>query len=205
MFFAFLFIFRWFMLQMKMVIHIFFVTSVNPVFHSFLPRYTVPTSSLIVPSTILELPETLLRSCSLRNLQHVKSYCFTERSAFSDSYYITDFDVSEAGTEMDAHVTVAFLEPVILSDIMQIIPSYNDSPLHLHLLDNSCKNTSSDRNIASEWTFLVNVSSFQGLTRRFEPKTDIAAISHGLLSLGAQTFLPVKKDRGLLLKRTLGL
>lgn len=43
------------------------------------------------------------------------------------------------------------------------------------------------------------------LTRCLETKSDIAAVSHGLLALRAQTFLAIEKDRRLLLERALGL
>lgn len=136
---------------------------------------------------------------------------------------------------MDTHVTMTFLKTVVLSNIMQIISTYNNGPLHFHLLYNASENTSSDRDVAGEWTFLINVSSFKSLrnihntvfkenleffklfcflrtnkrdiylTRCFESKTNITAVSHRLPSLRAQTFLAVKKDRGLFLKRTFSL
>ena len=64
---------------------------------------------------------------------------------------------------MYAHVTMAFLETVVLSDIVEIIPTYYNGPLHLHLLHDASENASPDRNVASEWAFLVNVSSFESL------------------------------------------
>ena len=168
-------------------------------------QFTPPRSPLIAVSKILELLEALLRSRSFGDLQDIKSHCFTERPAFSNSYYISDLYVPEARTKMYAHVTMTFLKTVVLSDVVEIIPTYDNGPLHLHLLHDASENASSDRNVASEWAFLVNVSSFKSLPRCFETKTDIAAVSHGLPPFRAQTFLSVKKDRRLLLKRTLGL
>lgn len=129
---------------------------------------------------------------------------------------------------MYAHVTMTFLKTVVLSDIVEIIPTYDNGPLHLHLLHDASEDAPSDRNVAGEWAFLVDVSPFKSLrgdiqvrnifllllsneqtlaylARCFEPKTDIAAVSHGLPPFRAQTFLSVKKDRRLFLKRTLGL
>jgi len=106
---------------------------------------------------------------------------------------------------MDAHIAMTLLKTVVLSNVMQIIPAYNYSTLHLHLLYNTSENASSNRHIASEWTFLIDIGSFESFTRRLETEPDVAAVSHRLPSLRAQTFLAVKKDRGLLLKRALAL
>lgn len=43
------------------------------------------------------------------------------------------------------------------------------------------------------------------LTRRLESKTDIASVSGGLTGFWTESLLAVQKNRGLLLKRTLGL
>ena len=64
---------------------------------------------------------------------------------------------------MDRHVTMSFLEAVVLFNIVEIVTTDHDSPLHFHLLDDSSENSSSDRNIPSEGAFLVNVSSFNCL------------------------------------------
>lgn len=106
---------------------------------------------------------------------------------------------------MNTHITMAFLKSIIFSNIMKVIPTNNDSSLHLHFLDHSSEDASSYRNVPSEWAFLVNVGSFQSLAGCFEAETDVAAVSHRLPPFGAQTFLSVKKDRGLLLERTLSL
>lgn len=73
--------------------------------------------------------------------------------------------VPETRTEMDTHIAMTLLKTVVLSNIMQIIPAYNYSTLHLHLLYNTSENTSSNRYIASEWTFLINIGSFESLQR----------------------------------------
>ena len=137
---------------------------------------------------------------------------------------------------MDTHIAMTLFKTVVLSDVMKIIPTYDNSPLHFHLLYYSGKNATSDRNVTSKRAFLVNVSSFQSLENHikkeiithllniinlhvfsfllklnsylawcFETETYIAAIPHRLPPLWAETFLAVKKDRRLLLERTLAL
>lgn len=69
---------------------------------------------------------------------------------------------------MHAHITMAFFKSIIFSNIMQVISSYDNSPLHFHLLYDTGKNTTSDRNVTREWTFLVNVSSFYRLEDKRE-------------------------------------
>lgn len=40
---------------------------------------------------------------------------------------------------MDGHVLVSLLKAVVLADVMQVVPSDDDSALHLHLGYHTCK------------------------------------------------------------------
>lgn len=71
----------------------------------------------------------------------------------------------ETRTKMDTHIAMALLKTVVFSNIMQIIPAYDYSTLHLHLLYNTSENTSPNRYIASEWTFLIDIGSLESLQR----------------------------------------
>jgi len=64
---------------------------------------------------------------------------------------------------MNGHVLVAFLESVVLAYIMQVVPSDDNCPLHLHLDDDTAENTSSDAHIACEWTLLIDVRALDCL------------------------------------------
>lgn len=64
---------------------------------------------------------------------------------------------------MNRHILVAFLKTIIFTDVMQIISSDHNSPLHLHFTYHTSQNTSSDRNISSEWAFFINISSINSL------------------------------------------
>ena len=64
---------------------------------------------------------------------------------------------------MNRHVAMSLFETVVLLDVMEIVTADDDSPLHLHLLNDSGENTSTNRNISSEGAFLVKVRTLNGL------------------------------------------
>ena len=64
---------------------------------------------------------------------------------------------------MDRHVTMSLLKTVVLLDVMKVITTDDDSPLHLHLLDDTSKNSTTNGNITSEWALLVNVGTLNSL------------------------------------------
>ena len=64
--------------------------------------------------------------------------------ALSNSDHIPNLGVPEAGGQMDRHVLVPLLEPIVLSDIVKIITSDHDSSVHLHLGDDSGQHTATD-------------------------------------------------------------
>ena len=61
---------------------------------------------------------------------------------------------------MSGNVFVSLLETTVLSNVMQVVSSYDDCSLHFGGDDLSLEDSSTDRNITSEWTFLVNVWVF---------------------------------------------
>lgn len=64
---------------------------------------------------------------------------------------------------MHADVSVTLLEPVVLPDKVQIITPDHDRALHLHLAHHAVQDTSTDRDVAGEGAFLVDVGSGDGL------------------------------------------
>lgn len=64
---------------------------------------------------------------------------------------------------MHGNVPVTLLETTVLADVMQIITSDDDGPLHLQLLHDSSENASADANVAGEGALLVDVGSIDGL------------------------------------------
>ena len=61
---------------------------------------------------------------------------------------------------MHRHIFMSLLKSIIFSDIMQVVSSYNNCPLHLRLGDCACQDTPSDTDVAGEGTFPVNVVAF---------------------------------------------
>ena len=114
---------------------------------------------------------------------------------------------------MDRHVLVSLLEPVVLLDVVEIVASHYNRPVHLHLGDDSCQDSSADRNLnifrttqsfphrlshlASEGTLLVNVTPVFGLIGDLEAEAGVAE-EPGLRWL--QSSLLVEEDGGLLLE-----
>ena len=55
---------------------------------------------------------------------------------------------------------MSLLETVVLLDVVEVISSDDDRPLHLHALNDPCQDSPADAHIASEGTFLVDIRSF---------------------------------------------
>lgn len=63
---------------------------------------------------------------------------------------------------------MSLFKSIIFSNVVQIVSSDDNRSLHLHLDHGSSKNATPDRNVSSEWTLLVDVFAFEGLTGCFE-------------------------------------
>ena len=61
---------------------------------------------------------------------------------------------------------MSLLKAVVLPDVMEIISSYDDGSLHLHALCYAGQYASTNTDVSSEWTLLVNVVTFYGLRER---------------------------------------
>ena len=64
---------------------------------------------------------------------------------------------------MDRHVSVTLFKSIVFLDVVQVVATDDNSPLHLHLLDNTSQNPTTDGDISSEWALLVNVGAFDSL------------------------------------------
>ena len=78
---------------------------------------------------------------------------------------------------MGRNVAVAFLVPVVLGHIVEVVPADNDGALHLGGDDNSLEDLAADGNSRSEGAFAVNIVGFDGLLRSLEAKTDVLVVS----------------------------
>merc|ERR550534_988024 len=112
----------------------------------------------------LELVELLLvSSWGLGVLDDVESDGLGERSALANGDNVAEFNVPEAGREVDGHVGVSSLESTVLLDKVKVVTS--------------------DGDVASEGALLVDVSALGGFTGSLEAKTDVLDVS--LLGVGA--------------------
>lgn len=64
---------------------------------------------------------------------------------------------------MDRHVTVSLLKAAVLLNVVKVVAANNNRPLHLHLLDNASQDPTTDRDVAGEGAFLVDVGAFNSL------------------------------------------
>ena len=71
---------------------------------------------------------------------------------------------------------MSLLKPVVLLDVVEVVSSNDNGPLHLHALDNPCQDSTTDAHIASEWTLLVYVCAFNSLCNR-KKKKNIATVA----------------------------
>ena len=88
--------------------------------------------------------------------------------ALADSDNISGLDVSEAGREMDRHVPVSLLEPVVLLHVVEIVTPHDNGLVHLHLGDDAGKDATTDGHLANEWALLVNVVALASLNYNFD-------------------------------------
>jgi hypothetical protein len=82
---------------------------------------------------------------------------------------------------MDRHVLMSLLESVVLPDVVQVITSDHDCPLHLQLDDDTSQDSPSDEHIACEGTFLVDITSFCRLNGKDKRQTSLSPQSHSPL------------------------
>ena len=71
--------------------------------------------------------------------------------------------ILEARAQVDRHVLVPLLKTVVLLDVVQVLATDHDGPLHLHLNNHAREDATTDADVPSEWAFLVNVGANGGL------------------------------------------
>ena len=99
----------------------------------------------------------------LGDLQGVEFDGLGEGAALADGDDIADLDVSEARRQVNGHVLVPLLEPVVFLDVVEVISPDDDGSVHLHLGDDSGQDAAEDGDMAGEGALLVDVLSLAGL------------------------------------------
>jgi len=120
----------------------------------------------------LKLFERFLGARSFGDFENVESYGFGKRSALTNRHYVSTLHVPKSRGKMNRDVAMSFLESVVFLDVVEIIPSDDNRPLHLQLRYHPCQNPTSDRHVPREWTLLVYVRSVDCLPRGLKPKTN---------------------------------
>lgn len=123
----------------------------------------------------------------------------SQRSALADHDNVSFLDC-ESRRAVDWDISVPFLISVVFWDVVKVITSNDDGPLHFGGNTDALKDLSPDGDAAGEGTFLINVLGFDGFLGSFEAKTDILEVSDSSGGLLGQQFLAIKEDIFLLLE-----
>lgn len=99
---------------------------------------------------------------------------------------------------MGRDIPVPLFETTVFDDVMQVVPSDNNGPLHLSRLDQTFQDTTTNGNITDKGALLVDVVSFDSGVRCLNAKTHATNETHGLL-LGAANHTLSCNEYGILL------
>jgi hypothetical protein len=110
---------------------------------------------------------------------NIETNGFGEGAALSDGDNITVLD-SEGWGAMGGDVLVPFLKTTVLLDVVQVVSSDDDSPLHLGGHNLSIQNSSTDGNISGEGALLVNEAALNSRIRSLDSKTNVLDETQGL-------------------------
>ena len=119
-------------------------------------------------------------------------------TALSDGDDISVLD-REGRTAMGSNVLVSLFKTTVLSDVVKVVSSYNDSSLHLGGDDLSIKDSSSDGDVSDEGALLVDEGSLDSRVGGLDSKSDVLNETHGLLAGGANSTLSGDENGILLL------
>ena len=61
---------------------------------------------------------------------------------------------------------MSLLKSIVLLDVMKVVSSDDDCSFHLHALNSTSQDSSSDADVASKWTLLINVCAINSLCDR---------------------------------------
>src|SRR5512144_357888 len=87
-------------------------------------------ASGVVISNNLEFLETLLGTMTLGDLQYVETNSLGQGTTFPNGNNIADFNISEAGRAVSAHVSVTFFETAVFTYKVQVITTEYNGTLH---------------------------------------------------------------------------
>ena len=86
---------------------------------------------------------------------------------------------------MDSCVGVSLLETIVLFDVVKVVSANNNGSCHLGGNNHSSEDSTTNRDITSEWALLIDVSTSDGLLWSDETKADV--LPPALRLLGSDT------------------
>ena len=101
---------------------------------------------------------------------------------------------------MGGDVPVALLVPVVLGDVVQVVPSDHNSALHLGGDDDSLENLAPDGDGGGEGTLAVDVVRLDGLLGGLEAESDVLVVPDTRGGLLGEQLFGVEEDVVLLLE-----
>ena len=135
----------------------------------------------------LEPSEALLAGAgaSRHNLEDVEPDGLAERPALADGDLVALLD-AEAGGDVGRDVGVPLLVPLELLNVVEVVDTDDQGPVHLEGLHGSGKDAATDGDISGEGALLVDVGALDGGLGGLEAETDslveaLASLAGGLL------------------------
>ena len=125
-----------------------------------------------------------------------------EGPALSDHHDISDLHI-EGWRAVHWDVSVPFLVSVVFGDVVEVVATDHDGPLHLCADHNSLEDLAPDVHVASEGAFLINVLSLNSLFGGLEAEPHILEVSHTCAGLLGQQLLAVQEHILLFLEGSL--
>merc|ERR1719343_25789 len=129
---------------------------------------------------------------------NIKSDSLGERATLTNSHNIS-FLHWKCGAAMSGNILVSFLKTTVLSNVMKIVPSYNQSSLHLGGNDLSLENSSSNGDVTGKRALLVNKRTLDSRIGGFDTKPNVLHKAHRLLTCGSYCTSTRNEDGILLL------
>ena len=134
------------------------------------------------------------------DLEDVEVDGLSEGSALTDNGDVSDLDVVEGRGAVGNEVAVALLVPVVLGDVVKVVTSDDNGPLHFGADDDSLEDLSSDVDVAGEGAFLIDIVALDGLLGGLEVETNVLVVPSSGRGLLSQQLLAVQEDSVLLLE-----
>ena len=103
---------------------------------------------------------------------------------------------------MGCDVLMSLLKTGILGDIVQVIPTNNNRPLHFGRDDHSTENATTDGNVPCEGALFIDIMSINSFFCRFKTKSNRSEVTSSLCSflLAHSNTAFAHKYRGLFLE-----